>query len=84
MIEKTENPLGLQMEYIQALIYDLQPSMDAFQNSPVVGLSLSESNITTTIENRITGQEATYSLEQLKKLKAELLDPVINAVKEFA
>lgn len=85
MIEKVENPLSLDLERVERLITQLQKCMDDWLESPasLSGLAtLDESGVE--IKITVKGKKHTYNLEQLKKLKAELLDPVINAVKEFA
>jgi len=85
MIEKVENPLSLDLERVERLITQLQKCMDDWLESPASlsgWATLEDSGVE--IKIMYKGKEHTYNLEQLKKLKAELLDPVINAVKEFA
>lgn len=83
MIEKTENPLGLNLKITNIFLAELQRHFDDWQASPAaIYETLDESSISIDIEYQ--GKKHPYTLEQLKKLKAELSDPVINAVKEFA
>lgn len=82
MIEKTENPLGFNLEQVGILAGELQKVFDDWQKTPVKYFELEESGVS--IEIKVKGKKYPYNLEQLKKLKVELADPVINAVKEFA
>lgn len=85
MIEKTENPLGLDLERVERLIPQLQKCMDDWLESPasLSGLAtLHDSGVE--IQINLKGKKYPYNLEQLKKLKAELSDPVMIAAKEFA
>ncbi len=84
MIAKTENPLNLDLLYIQTLIDDMRPTLDRWEQAPTPGLLLTAAAIKITIMSWDTGQIHEYSLEQLLKLQEELSDPVINAVKEIA
>lgn len=85
MIEKTENPLDLDLERVERLITQLQKCMDDWRESPASlsgWASLEDSGVE--IKITVKGKRHSYNLEQLKKLKAELLDPVMVAAKEFA
>ena len=81
MIEKIENPLNFGVDQIEILITELQKNFDEYRDDLGV-FSLDESGVA--IE--ITMKDATYSyhLEQLKKLKAELEDPVLQSLKEMS
>lgn len=82
MIEKVANPLDFNLEIIEPLIAELQKRFDDWQLTPVEHFKLKESGLS--MEIKFNGKTYSYNLEQLKKLKDELSDPVINAVKEFA
>lgn len=84
MIEKVENPLNLGLEQVESLLDELQKRFDGWHRTPVEYFELTEANIGIDIIIKKTGRQYSYNLEQLKSLKAELMDPVINAVKEFA
>lgn len=80
MIEKIENPLNLKLEGIEFLITELQKQFeDSSMNIPD-GLSLKESGVS--IEIQMVSGTYSYSLELLKKLKAELEDPLMQSLKE--
>lgn len=80
MIEKIENPLNLKLEGIEFLITELQKQFeDSSMNIPD-GLSLNESGVS--IEIQMVAGTYSYSLELLKKLKAELEDPLMQSLKE--
>lgn len=80
MIEKIENPLNLKLEGIELLITELQKQFeDSSMNIPD-GLSLDESGVS--IEIQMVSGTYSYSLELLKKLKAELEDPLMQSLKE--
>lgn len=85
MIEKVENPLDFNLEQVEILIAQLQKHKDDWEESPaaISGLaSLDDSGVEIQIDFK--GKKYPYNLEQLKRLKAELLNPLINAVKEIA
>ena len=80
MIEKIENPLNLKLEGIELLITEPQKQFeDSSMNIPE-GLSLNESGVS--IEIQMVSGTYSYSLELLKKLKAELEDPLMQSLKE--
>ena len=80
MIEKIENPLNLKLEGIELLITELQKQFeDSSMNIPE-GLSLNESGVS--IEIQMVSGTYSYSLDLLKKLKAELEDPLMQSLKE--
>lgn len=85
MIEKIENPLGITLEGVEILISELQAQFDQFVKDPLhetLGLSLEESGVA--IEIKTKNKLYSYNLEQLKLLKAEMLDPITNSVKEIS
>lgn len=85
MIQKTPDPLGLTLEGVEILIEQLQERFDHFVKDPIhetLGLSLEESGVA--IEIRTKKNKYSYNLEQLKLLKAEMLDPVMNSAKEIS
>jgi hypothetical protein len=82
MIEKTENPLDLGLAEVESMINELQPIYDECQLSLGPDSELEESGIS--LDIIIKTRRYSYTLEQLKKLKTELLDPVMIAAKEFA
>lgn len=83
MIEKIDNPMGLSIHQVDLLINELQPTFDNFQNNPVEFLRLDESGISMEITTK-SGKSASYNLEQLKKLKKQLSDPVMISRGEIA
>ncbi len=85
MIQKTPDPLGLTLEGVEILIEQLQERFDQFVKDPIhetLGLSLEESGVA--IEIKTKKNTYSYNLEQLKLLKAEMLDPVMNSAKEIS
>lgn len=82
MIEKIENPLNLGLEQINAAISELQKTFDAYSVESLGCLSLDESGVALEIET--TTGTYRYDLEQLKKLKAELEDPLVQSLKEVS
>lgn len=81
MIEKTENPLDFGLEQIEVLTLDLQKTYDEFRED-LGPFALDESGVS--IEIMIKTGEYSYNLEQLKKLKAELEDPLMQSLKEVS
>ena len=80
MIEKIENPLNLKIDAVELLIEQLQKQFeDSSMNIPE-GLSLNESGVS--IEIQMVSGTYSYSLDLLKKLKAELEDPLMQSLKE--
>ena len=57
--------------------FDGDPSMQA------LGLTLEESGVCIELKTK-GGDVYSYSLEQLKKLKVELEDPIFNSLKEVS
>ena len=82
MFQKIENPLNLELEQVELLIAELQYSFDKYSQDLPEFLSLEESGCGIEIQTK-TG-EYSYNLEQLKLLKKELLDPVMNSMKEIS
>ena len=82
MIQKIENPLNLGLEQVEILITELQDSFDKYSEDLPELLSLEESGCA--IEIHTKNGEYSYNLEQLKLLKKEFLDPVMNSVKEIS
>lgn len=82
MIEKVQNPLGFNLAQVERMIVELQQVFDDWHKTPVEFFGLEESGVV--VEIKIKGKKHPYNLEQLKKLKVELLDPVMVAAKEFA
>lgn len=80
MIEKIENPLNLKLEDIELLITELQKQFEDSSINIPEGLSLNESGVS--IEIEMVSGTYSYSLELLKKLKAELEDPLMQSLKE--
>lgn len=86
MIKKTENPLNLSLDLINKILPELQQQFDNFEQDPLamkLGLALEESGICIEIKTK-AGDEYSYSLEQLKKLKAELENPLVQSLKEVS
>lgn len=86
MIKKVENPLGLTLEGVEILITELQQQFDQFVKDPIhetLGLSLEESGVAIEIKTK-SKKRYSYNLEQLKLLKAEMLDPTMNSIKEIS
>lgn len=81
MIEKIENPLNLGIEQIDLVIAELQENFDAF-GGDLGPFALDESGVS--LEIKITTGVYSYDLEQLKKLKTELEDPLIQSLKEVS
>ena len=82
MIEKVENPMNLGLEQINAAISELQKTFDAYSMESLGCLSLDESGVS--LEIKTTIGTYSYDLEQLKKLKAELEDPLVQSLKEVS
>ena len=82
MIEKVENPLNLGLEQINAAISELQKIFDAYSMESLGCLSLDESGVS--LEIKTTTGTYSYNLEQLKKLKVELEDPLLQSLKEVS
>ena len=81
MIEKTSNPLNLGLKQIDVLITELQDTFNKFGGD--LGLfSLDESGVA--MEITLKSGTHSYDLAQLKLLKAELLDPVAQSLKEVS
>ena len=81
MIEKTENPLDFGLEQIEVLTLELQETFDSF-NGDLSPFALDESGVS--IEIKTESGEYSYNLEQLKKLKAELENPLMQSLKEVS
>ncbi|CAM2995155.1 hypothetical protein [Acinetobacter celticus] len=81
MIEKIENPLNFGLEQIEVLISELQETFDSF-GGDLGPFALDESGVS--IEIKTKSGEYSYNLEQLKKLKAELEDPLVQSLKEVS
>ena len=80
MIEKIETPLNLKIDAVDLLMEQLQKQFeDSSMNIPE-GLSLNESGVS--IEIQMVSGTYSYSLDLLKKLKAELEDPLMQSLKE--
>lgn len=79
MIEKIENPLNFGLDQVNILITELQKSFNEFNND-LVPFSLDESGVS--IEIKWKSGTHSYDLAQLKLLRAELVDPVVNSLKE--
>lgn len=85
MIEKIENPLGLTLEGVEILIEELQTQFDQYQQDPLLeklGFGIEESGIALEIKTKTN--RYSYNLAQLKLLKAEMLDPTMNSIKEIS
>lgn len=80
MIEKIENPLNLKIGAVDLLINELQKQFDESSMNIPDGLSLDESGVS--IEIQMVSGTYSYSLDLLKKLKAELEDPLMQSLKE--
>lgn len=81
MIKKTENPLNFGLEQIEVLTLELQETFDSF-GGDLGHFALDESGVA--IEIKTKSGEYSYNLEQLKKLKAELEDPLMQSLKEVS
>ena len=82
MIEKVENPLNLNLDAIEVLILELQKQFDLFSADVPDELSLDETGVS--IEFEMTSGTYSYNLQQLKKLKAEMDDPLHQSLKEVS
>ena len=85
MIQKIADPLGLTLEGVEILIEQLQEQFNEYQQDPMLeklGLTLEESGVALEIKTKTNTYS--YNLEQLKLLKAEMLDPVMNSLKEIS
>ena len=81
MIEKTENFLDFGLEQIEVLISELQETFDEF-HANLGPFALDEFGVS--IEIKTKSGEYSYNLEQLKKLKAELEDPLMQSLKQVS
>jgi len=81
MIEKVENPLNLGLDQVEIMIAELQKTFDEYSDDLGI-LSLDESGVS--LEIKTTTGTYSYDLEQLKKLKAELEDPLLQSLKEVS
>jgi len=81
MIEKIENPLNLGLDQVDVLLAELQKTFDEYSDDLGI-FSLDESGVS--IEIKTKSSEYSYSLEQLKKLKVELEDPLVQSLKEVS
>ena len=82
MIEKVENPLNLNLDAIEVLILELQKQFDLFSADVPDELSLDETGVS--IEIEMTSGTYSYNLQQLKKLKTEMEDPLLQSLKEVS
>ena len=82
MIEKVENPLSLKLDVIDVLIAELQKQFDLFSADVPDELSLDETGVS--IEIEMTSGTYSYNLQQLKKLKTEMDDPLLQSLKEVS
>ena len=82
MIEKVENPLNLNLDAIEVLILELQKQFDLFSADVPDKLSLDETGVS--IEIEMTSGTYSYNLQQLKKLKTEMEDPLLQSLKEVS
>lgn len=82
VIEKTENPLSLKLDVIDVLIAELQKQFDLFSADAPDELSLDEAGVL--IEIEMTSGTYSYNLQQLKKLKTEMEDPLLQSLKEVS
>ena len=83
MIKKVENPLGLTLEGVEILITELQHQFVEDPIHETLGLSLEESGVAIEIKTK-SKKRYSYNLEQLKLLKAEMLDTTMNSIKEIS
>lgn len=83
MLERIENPMDLTIDQVEKLIAELQLDFDTLSKNLPEFLSLDEIGISTTLKT-LTGKSGTYNLAQLKLLKAEMLDPTMNSIKEIS
>lgn len=86
MLEKTENPMNLSLDLINKILPELQKQFDDFADGQIankLGLTVEESGVCIEIKIK-TGEEYRYSLEQLKKLKAELENPLVQSLQEVS
>jgi hypothetical protein len=83
MILKIANPLDLTLKQVELLINELQQNFDINSKGLPEFLSLDESGVSMEIERK-DGLSHSYSLSDLKLLKAELTDPVIQSLKEVS
>lgn len=74
MIEKTENPLNLKPEVIEFLIAELQESIE----------TVGHDEMAIAIKIQTTTKTFSYNLKKLKKLKAEMEDPLHQSLKEIS
>lgn len=86
MLEKTENPLNLSLDLINKILPELQQQFDDYEDDPsmkALSLTLEESGVCIEIKTT-AGEQYSYSLEQLKKLKAELENPLVQSLQEVS
>lgn len=80
MIEKTENPLNLGLEQIDPAIDELQKTFDAFAGD-LGSFALDETGVA--LEIKTSTGTYSYDLAQLKKLKVEIEDPLLQSLGEM-
>lgn len=84
MIEKTENPLDLNIEAIEWFITELQATYDSYKaDYENAWFSLEETGVSIEITLKDKGPYS-YSLAQCKALKAELEDPLMQSLREVS
>lgn len=84
MIEKTENPLDLNLEAIEWFIAELQSTYDSYK-ADYENAWFSVDEISVGIEITIQGKGTyIYSLVQCKALKAEFENPVFQSLGEVS
>ena len=84
MIEKTENPLDLNLKAIEWFIAELQSTYDSYKaDYENIWFSLKEDGVSIEITIKDKGTYA-YSLAQCKAIKAELEDPLLQSLKEVS
>ena len=83
MILKVENPLDLNLNQVKILIDQLQQSFDQYSEDLPEYLSLDESGVAMEIETK-SGVTHSYNLADLKLLKAQMTDPVVQSLKEVS
>lgn len=83
MILKVENPLDLNLNQVEMLIDELQQSFDQHSEDLPEYLSLDESGVAMEIKTK-SGLTHSYNLADLKLLKAQMTDPVVQSLKEVS
>ena len=83
MLEKTQNPLDLNLQQIEAIIAELQPHVDSFNADECDFLTLEESGCALEIKVK-DGSVVSYNLEQCKKLKTEFENPMFQSMAEMS